>query len=66
MTYAWLNEEKNQVINVIELNPEQADEFPECVSSDDLPVAIGDEYRDGKFYRNGLPIDEEEEQEEEA
>lgn len=57
MTYAWLNEEKNLVVNVIELNPEQADEFPECVSSNDLPVAIGDEYREGNFYRNGEPVE---------
>lgn len=63
MTYAWLNKEKNLVVNVIELNPEQADEFPECVSSNDLPVAIGDEYRDGKFYRNGLLVGKEQEEE---
>lgn len=58
MVFGQLNEDRDLVINVIELREEQADEFPDCVSSRGLPIAIGDEYRDGDFYRNGEIVKE--------
>lgn len=53
MVYAQLNSKRDTVQNIIELNKEQEAEFPDCVSSRGLPIAIGDQYRNGNFYRNG-------------
>lgn len=51
MIFAKINESK--VVNMIELRQAQASEFPDCVDVNGLPVGIGDEYIDGKFYRDG-------------
>ena len=44
------------VANIIRLHPMNADAFPNAVPTDGLPIAIGDTYVDGKFYRNGEEI----------
>ena len=41
------------VTNVIILYSGNAADFPSAVVCRDLPVAIGDAYVDGKFYRDG-------------
>ena len=46
----------NSVVNIIELNDEQSSEFPDCVSSLGLPIAIGDTYDGLNFYRDGALI----------
>lgn len=48
--------ENNMVVNVLVIMPGQEEEFPDCVCIDNRPVGIGDEYRDGKFYRDGEEI----------
>lgn len=45
--------ENGIVTNVIVLYPPSAAEFEMAVPCGDLPVAIGDTYVDGKFYRDG-------------
>lgn len=54
MNYALI--ENELVINVIYLHPMNAREFPNAIPIDDLPVAIGDTYIDGKFYRDGKEV----------
>ena len=54
MNYAWI--EDGVVTNMIVLLPANAHEFPNAVAVHGLPVGIGDEYRDGKFRRNGKEI----------
>lgn len=49
MTYAVI--EDGIVTNIIWLHP--ATKFPNAVPCGNIPVAIGDTYEDGKFYRNG-------------
>ena len=44
------------VVNMIQLHPMNADEFPNAVPLEDLPVHIGDTYADGKFYRDGVEV----------
>ena len=56
MNYA-LNE-NGIVENIIYLHPMNAEDFPSAVSIDGIPVAIGDEYRNGQFYRNGEIVKE--------
>lgn len=52
MRYALI--EDGIVINIIWLNAFNATDFPGCVAIEDgMSVGIGDEYRDGKFWRNG-------------
>lgn len=48
--------ENNVVVNVLVIMPGQEEEFRDCVCIDNRPVGIGDEYRDGKFYRDGDEI----------
>ena len=55
MNYALLDE-NNIVVNIIWINPEHQDRFPNGVSMNDLQILPGDEYKDGKFYRNGIEI----------
>lgn len=54
MRYAWI--ENGVVINTIALNDRNAGDFPKAVKLGDRPVAIGDSYADGKFYRNGAEV----------
>nr|DAK01941.1 MAG TPA: hypothetical protein [Caudoviricetes sp.] len=54
MNYALI--ENEIVTNIIYLHPMNADEFPSAVAINNLPVAIGDSYTDGKFYRDGKEI----------
>lgn len=44
------------VTNTIVLNDRNAGDFPKAVKLGDRPVAIGDSYADGKFYRNGAEV----------
>ena len=44
------------VTNVIVLNDRNASDFPTAVKLGDRPVAIGDTYTDGKFYRDGVEV----------
>lgn len=54
MNYALIKNET--VINIIWLHPMNASDFPSAVPTNDLPVQIGDTYKDGKFYHNGEEI----------
>lgn len=51
MRYAVI--EDGVVTNVIILYSGNAADFPSAIVCRDLPVAIGDAYVDGKFYRDG-------------
>lgn len=51
MNYALV--ENGVVTNVIWLNPGNANEFPNAVPIEDVPVAIGDTWNGENFYRNG-------------
>ena len=51
MNYAII--ENGIVTNLIWLHPMNADEFPNAVPVENLPVAVGDSYENGKFYRDG-------------
>lgn len=44
------------VTNVIVLRDINAGDFPNAVALQDRPVAIGDNYIDGKFYRDGNEV----------
>ena len=54
MDYALI--EDGIVVNTIYLHPMNADEFPNAAAMNGLPIAIGDTYVDGKFYRNGVEV----------
>ncbi|HPJ01766.1 MAG TPA: hypothetical protein PKU80_02870 [Candidatus Limiplasma sp.] len=54
MNYAILTD--GIVESVIVLNDENAQDFPGAVKLFDIPAAIGDQYADGLFYRNGEPL----------
>lgn len=54
MNYALI--ENGKVINIIYLTPSNASDFPNAISCDDLPVGIGDDYTNGRFYRDGKEI----------
>lgn len=54
MNYAII--ENGSVVNTIVLNSANAAEFPEAVSIDGRPVAIGDAYTDGQFMRGGEAV----------
>lgn len=54
MDYALI--ENGIVTNIIYLHPMNADEFQDAVSTDGLPIQIGDTYENGKFYRDGEEI----------
>ena len=44
------------VTNIISLDSRNASDFPNAIKTADRPVAIGDTYTDGKFYRNGEEV----------
>lgn len=54
MDYALID--NGLVANIIYLHPMNADEFPNAVSTNGLPIKIGDTYAEGKFYRDGKEI----------
>lgn len=51
MNYALI--ENGIVANLIYLHPDNVDDFAGAVPIEDLPVAIGDTYENGEFYREG-------------
>lgn len=51
MEYALIR--NSVVVNLIWLHPENADDFPSAVPYGDVPVAVGDIYDGGCFWRNG-------------
>jgi len=53
MNYALI--ESGVVVNIIYLHPQNASEFP-AIPMGDVPVAIGDTYSDGAFYRDGVKV----------
>lgn len=54
MDYAVI--ENGVVENLIWLHPMNADTFPDAVPIGNYPVAIGDSYADGLFYRDGKRV----------
>ena len=54
MRYAIVD--NGAVTNIIALNDRNASDFPAAVKLGDRPVAIGDTYTDGKFYRDGVEV----------
>lgn len=44
------------VTNIISLDSRNASDFPNAIKTADRPVAIGDTYTDGKFYRDGKEV----------
>ena len=54
MRYALV--ENGVVVNVIWLNDKNAGDFPTAVKLGDRPVAMGDTYTGGKFYRDGVEV----------
>lgn len=54
MRYAIINNGK--VENIIHLEQESADKFPNAIFCEDYPLQIGDTYKDDKFYRNDKEI----------
>lgn len=54
MRYALID--NGIVTNIIALNDRNAGDFPTAVKLGDRPVAIGDTYIDGKFYRDGAEV----------
>ena len=54
MRYAIVD--NGTVTNIIALNDRNASDFPTAVKLSDRPVAIGDTYTDGKFYRDGVEV----------
>lgn len=53
--------ENGVVTNIIWLCPSNAGDFPGAVCVSDRPVAIGDQYADGVFTRDSVPVPTEEE-----
>lgn len=54
MNYALV--ENEIVTNIIWLHPTNAHEFSNAVQIGEVPVSIGDSYKDGVFYRNGKRV----------
>lgn len=54
MNYALID--NGVVINIIYLDPKNADEFPNAVPYGELSVQIGDTYENGIFYHNQQQI----------
>lgn len=48
--------ENGIVTNIAWMAKENAPEFPNAVFLGELPVTMGDTYKDGKFYRNGTEV----------
>lgn len=54
MDYALI--EDGIVVNVILLNPGNADDFPNAVPMGDIPAGIGDTWDGEHFYREGKQL----------
>lgn len=54
MRYAVM--ENGVVTNIMVLHERNAADFPGAVPLHDRPVAIGDTYTDGTFYRDGAAV----------
>lgn len=54
MRYAIIVDSK--VDNIIQLEERNVQDFPNAIFCEEYPVSIGDEYKDGKFMRNGKEI----------
>lgn len=54
MRYALID--NSIVTNLISLSENNASDFPTAVKIADRPVAIGDNYQDGKFYHDGVEV----------
>ena len=54
MNYAII--QNGVVVNMIVIAPYNTSDFPDAVPVGDKPVGIWDEYRDGKFWRDGAEI----------
>lgn len=48
--------ENHVVVNVVSFHPRNVAAFPDVVPTNGLPVAIGDSYVDGVFYRMGVEV----------
>lgn len=60
MRHALIEDEK--VVNIIEIDPRNAEDFPNAVTiPENIFAGIGDTYRDGRFYRENPETHEEEE-----
>lgn len=54
MRYALI--ENEIVSNIIWLYPGNTSNFPNAIPCEDIPVAIGDTYLAGAFYRDGKKV----------
>lgn len=54
MNYALI--ENGVVVNTIILRTDDMDLFPNAAPTGGYPVQIGDAYKDGFFYRNGVQL----------
>lgn len=54
MNYALI--ENGIVTNIIWLYPGNASDFPNAVPMGEYPVAIGDTYENGLFFRDGVRV----------
>lgn len=54
MRYALVKDDI--VVNIIWLYSGNKSDFPNAIPCEDIPVAIGDTYLDGIFYRNSKEV----------
>lgn len=54
MIYAKI--ENAIVVNLLELDTYNANDFPNCIDTQGLDVQIGDSYSNEKFYRDGKEL----------
>lgn len=60
MRHALIEDEK--VVNIIEIDPRNAEDFPNAVTiPENIFAGIGDTYHDGRFYHENPETHEEEE-----
>lgn len=48
--------ENGMVVNIISMYAKNLTEFPNAVLATERPVAIGDQFIDGVFFRDGVPV----------
>ena len=54
MNYALIKD--GVVNNIIWLSPSNAQDFPNAIKTNGLPICVGDTYTDGMFYRDGEKV----------